>query len=165
MTLPGISITNPRARVWIYQSNRSFAEKEVSELLIHGKHFTRSWNAHGNALAAELVVLHNRFIVLILDESQNNASGCSIDKSVELMRQIEQQYNVVLFDRYAVAYRDENNVLQSCTIDEFGSRFNRGEVTNETLVYNNLVSTLDEMQSNWLLPLKESWHSRLIETV
>jgi len=43
---------------------------------------TISWTAHNNQLKAKGEIRYNRFLILIVDESQAGASGCSIDKSV-----------------------------------------------------------------------------------
>jgi hypothetical protein len=33
-------------------------------------------------------------------------------------------------------------------------------VSENTIVFNNLVNTIEEWSDNWEVPAKESWHSR-----
>ena len=77
------------SRVWIYQSDRKLTADEVVQIQMNLDNFTRSWTAHNNQLKAKAEIRYNRFLVLIVDESQAGASGCSIDKSVNFMKQLE----------------------------------------------------------------------------
>ncbi len=146
------------SRVWIYQSNRPFTGQELETLndLLSG--FTREWSAHGHALAAGFEIRYSRFLILIVDENQAGATGCSIDKSVNLMKSIEQDFGVALFDRFNIAYKDGEEVV-SCSRSEFEQRIANGEITAQTIVFNNLVTTLKELDWKWEVPLRESWHA------
>lgn len=148
------------SRVWIYQSNRPFTaieEAEVDEVLTD---FTSQWQAHGHQLAAKHEIRYKRFIVLMVDESQAGATGCSIDKSVNLIKQFEEKFNVNLFDRFNIAYKSGDEIL-SYNRTDFESRIQNGEVTENTIVFNNLVQTKKELDTNWEIPFKNSWHARV----
>ncbi|MGB3464401.1 MAG: hypothetical protein WBA74_03990, partial [Cyclobacteriaceae bacterium] len=69
------------ARVWIYQSSERLDDNLVKVIENHGQAFCEEWEAHGQALKSTVKVLHNRFLVISVDESFNKATGCSIDKS------------------------------------------------------------------------------------
>ena len=84
---------SPQSKVWVYQSNREFNTAETEEIKKIGLLFTRDWTAHGSQLNASLDILYNRFIVLMVDENDASASGCSIDKSLAFIKNIEQQFN------------------------------------------------------------------------
>src|SRR5476649_1492029 len=99
------------SRVWVYQSNRELSAAESSQIQQELNNFTTGWTAHNNQLKAKAEVRYNRFLILIVDESQAGASGCSIDKSVHFMKELEQQFNINLFDRFNLAYRDGDEIL------------------------------------------------------
>src|ERR1700748_2929644 len=94
------------SRVWVYQADRKLSDKETQQVQILLDNFTTGWTAHNNQLKAKGEVRYNRFLILMVDESQAGASGCSIDKSVHFMQHIEQQLGIKLFDRFNLAYRD-----------------------------------------------------------
>lgn len=148
------------SRIWIYQSNRVFNEAEVTHIQQKLNEFTSQWLAHGNKLAALGEVRFNQFIILSVDEMQAGATGCSIDKSVKLIQEIEQELSVNLFDRFQVAYRDGENII-SCNRQKFEELIKAGKVTEQTLVFNNLISTRRELETNWQVPMKSSWHSQV----
>jgi len=68
------------SRVWVYQSNRAFTDNEVEKINEQLTLFVDKWVSHNQALKAYGAVYHNQFVVLMVDESQAGASGCSIDR-------------------------------------------------------------------------------------
>lgn len=148
------------SRVWIYQADRKLSDEETQQIQQHLNAFAAQWTAHNNQLKAAGDVRYNRFLILIVDESQAGASGCSIDKSVHFMKQIEQAFGVNLFDRFNLAYREGNEVL-SLTRNAFEEKLTSGEINKDTIVFNNLVPTVTDLQTKWEVPLKDSWHMQL----
>ncbi len=151
---------SPQSRVWIYQSDRKLTDLEVQQIQPELDKFTTNWTAHNNQLKAKGEVRYNRFFILIVDESQAGASGCSIDKSVHFMQQVQQHLGINLFDRFNLAYREGEEVL-SLPRHHFEAKLKEGSINKETVVYNNLVQNLTELETKWEVPLKDSWHIQL----
>jgi len=146
-----------QSKVWIYQSSRELTEDEARQITALLHDFVQQWTSHSRKVIAKGAVLYNRFVVLAADETAFTVSGCSIDSSVNFIRQLERQFNLSLFDRLAIAYRD-NGKIHVAGRDEFQHLINRGIVTQDTIVFNNLVSTVHDFQHRWEVPLSESWH-------
>src|SRR6195952_6127637 len=102
-----------QSRVWIYQSDKQLYDAQVNELQQQLDNFTAEWTAHNHQLKAKAEIRYNRFLILIVDETQAGASGCSIDKSVNFMKKIEQQFGINLFDRFNLAYRQGEKIFSS----------------------------------------------------
>ncbi|MFS2186586.1 MULTISPECIES: ABC transporter ATPase [unclassified Mucilaginibacter] len=151
---------SPQSRVWIYQSDRKLTDLEVQQIQPELDRFTTNWTAHNNQLKAKGEVRYNRFFILIVDESQAGASGCSIDKSVHFMQQVQQHLGINLFDRFNLAYREGEEVL-SLPRHDFEAKLKEGSINKETVVYNNLVQNLTELETKWEVPFKDSWHIQL----
>jgi hypothetical protein len=149
------------ARVWIYQANQPFREADIPQIKKYVDEFAQSWVSHNRQLTAHGDVLHNRFVVLMVDENTADASGCSIDKSVHFMQQLGQAYGVDLFDRMTFSWM-ENEEVKSAKSDEFAQLYASGKITDDTLVFDNLVKTKGELDEKWLKPLNESWHKRFV---
>lgn len=150
------------SRIWIYQANRAFSNEETTQIEAILNEFTSGWHAHEHKLAAKAEVRYNRFIILMVDESVAGASGCSIDKSAQVIHQIEQQYQASLFDRFNMAYKKGDEVL-SCSREEFEALLQSRQITPETIVFNNTVPTRKELDTLWEVPFKESWHARIFQ--
>jgi hypothetical protein len=149
-----------QSRVWVYQSDRKLTTDEAVQIQMHLDNFTRSWTAHNNQLMAKAEIRYNRFLILIVDESQAGASGCSIDKSVNFMKQLEQHFSISLFDRFNLAYRNGEEVV-SVPRQQFEELLKGGQINTDTIVFNNLVQNVAELQTKWEVPFKDSWHIQL----
>lgn len=148
------------ARLWIYQSDRILNDNEVNTIQKILNEFTSEWQAHGHALAALGEVIHHQFIILSVDEQIAGATGCSIDKSVNLMKQIEQKFGINLFDRFRIAFRQDQDII-NCSKQEFEKLLQSGQIKPDTLVFNNLISVRKELHSSWEIPFSQSWHSKV----
>jgi hypothetical protein len=149
-----------QSRVWVYQSDRKLTADEKVQIQMHLDNFTRSWTAHNNQLKAKAEIRYDRFLILIVDESQAGASGCSIDKSVNFMKQLEQHFGISLFDRFNLAYRNGEEVV-SVPRQQFEELLKGGQINTDTIVFNNLVQNVAELQTKWEVPFKDSWHIQL----
>ena len=76
------------------------------------------------------------------------------------MKLVEQQFGINLFDRFNLAYRNGSEIL-SVSRDKFEELLKNGTITSNTIVFNNLAKDLVELQNNWEVPFKDSWHVRL----
>ncbi|MEJ7695043.1 ABC transporter ATPase [Daejeonella sp.] len=148
------------SRIWIYQANRDLNSEEEQKIQQKLNDFTSQWQAHGHDLAAQGEIRHNQFIILSVDEQVAGATGCSIDKSVNLMKEIEQEFNLELFDRFRVAYRDGENVI-NCSRTEFEELLSNGQISSNTIVFNNMISTRKDLSTSWEVPMKDSWHGQV----
>ncbi|RYE30813.1 MAG: ABC transporter ATPase [Sphingobacteriaceae bacterium] len=151
---------SPASRIWVYQSDRELSVTEITKLQLQLNQFAQSWTAHNQHLKAAAQVAFNRFIILLVDESQAGASGCSIDKSVRFIQEVENEFNINLFDRFNTAYF-EGEEIKIANRNQFEILIREGKVNLETIVFNNLISTLADLQTNWQIPLKNSWHNRV----
>lgn len=148
-------------RVWLYQSSRPLLENEVEQITQQLEIFAQQWVSHSRALKADAKVLYNRFVLLMVDESQASASGCSIDSSVKFMRDLGTQYGIDFFDRMTFAYL-EDNVVKTAGKDDFSQLYKDGVITDETIVFNNLVKDAVELEEKWRVPLHSSWHKNFV---
>lgn len=152
----------PNSRVWIYLSSRPFTTEEAEKLQGALKQFAISWTSHNQLLKAQGVLLHRRFIILMVDESKAGASGCSIDKSVHFIQAVEQQFGVNLFDRLLFAY-EVNQEIHTAHKNAFKTLYQEGKINDQTLVFDTLIDNKAAFDLNWTKPLKESWHFRMVQ--
>ena len=147
------------SKIWIYQSSREFNEEELKEIDEKLKDFVDNWKRHGDDLKASYSIRYNQFIILAVDESYNNVSGCSVDASTHIFKQIESDYNVDLFNRLNTAFK-YNEHVNVVTLPDFQKYVKQEKINKDTIVFNNLVKTKEELQTNWEVAAENSWHSR-----
>ncbi len=137
-------------------SSRPFTDLETTEIEIAVNHFAKAWTAHGSNLKASGEVRFNRFIILMVDESHAGASGCSIDKSVHFIKSLEQQFDVEFFNRLLFAWKERDEIHVS-TLNAFPALYNNHEITDETIVFDNNVTTKKQFEERWMVILRDSW--------
>jgi hypothetical protein len=142
-------------KVWIYLSDKELNGDVLKGVLEAGQSFVKSWTAHENPLNGTFEVLNGRFIVVTVDETSYNASGCSIDKLLRLIKQLEVTHDIQLLNRLLVGYKtsDGVEVIPSSSIKE---KLVSKQLDENTLIFNVAASNSEEY-SKWLQPLKETW--------
>lgn len=149
----------PESRIWIYQSNRKFSDDEMNEIEAATQAFTEEWAAHGTGLEASYQLKYNRFIILAVNQENQQATGCSIDSSVRFIQDLEQKYGVDLLDKMNVTFKLGEHIAHKPLI-EFKKMAKDKAVSENTIVFNNLVNTVEEWNESWEVPAADSWHSR-----
>ena len=152
----------PTSRIWIYGAERALSAKETKLVRERAQTYVTQWNSHQQALRAGADVLHNRFLVLAVDESAAEASGCSIDGSVRFIQDLGSEIGVDFFNRMRFSYRDDRGKIQTVSRDEFKLLYAQGQLTNDTVVFDPLIKELGELRQIFERPLEDSWHSRMV---
>ena len=147
------------SKIWIYQSNRKFSDEEVTAIDTDLKQFIENWSAHGSSLEASFEIKYNRFIILAVNQEVLQATGCSIDSSVAFIQNLEQKYNVDLLDKMNVSFKQGDFITHKTLLD-FKKLAKDKSVSGNTIVFNNLVNSIEEYNECWEVPASESWHSR-----
>ena len=152
---------NDNSHVWVYQSNRTFSIKETIQIEDLLKNFVKSWKSHGTPVKGYANLFFGQFIVLMADETAMGVSGCSTDSSVRLIKNIEQDFHVELFDRLMLAFIIQERI-QLLPLSKIGSYLDNGLMTSDTLYFNNTILTKKEFLNKWIIPVKESWLAKRV---
>ena len=147
---------DPQSRVWIYQASRLFTLSEALAIEDMLNSFASSWTSHGDKVKGSGHLLFGQFIILIADETASGVSGCSTDSSVRLIKEIESNTGVNLFDRQNLAFVIKDKV-QLLPLSQMAYAIENNFVNGDTPYFNNTVSTKAELESNWIIPAKNSW--------
>ncbi len=67
-------------RTWVFIANRKLTGSETTKVEEEIKNFLAQWKSHGKPIKANGFCFENAAIVLVADETDVQASGCSIDK-------------------------------------------------------------------------------------
>ncbi len=153
---------SPDSRVWVYIAERDLSEQESAYAEQQLADFCRQWTAHNQQLLAASEVFDRQFVLLMVDETQAGASGCSIDKSVHFLENLGQSIGADLFERMRFGWIDDAGILHMNRRDEFAQLVQSGSIVTDTLVVNTLVQTKRDLEAKWLMPYGQSWHRRVI---
>ena len=149
------------SRVWIYQASRVFSLQETLEIEELLDEFVAQWKSHGTPVKGAAYLFFGQFIVLIADETATGVSGCSTDSSVRLIKDIEQRFSVNMFDRTTLAFVAKEKV-QLLPLSQLQYFVDNGFISPDTLYFNSLVQTKEELENKWIIPVKDSWLTKKV---
>jgi len=95
------------------------------------------------------------------DETASGVSGCSTDSSVRLIKDIEKQFGVNMFDRTTLAFIVKDKV-ELLPLSQLQYAFDNQFITADTLYFNNLVATKKELEEDWIQQVRDSWLAKRI---
>jgi hypothetical protein len=154
-----LSTFDKESKVWIYTSSKVFDEKETCEIKELLTNFYTNWSSHGAKVKGYSTILHNRFIIFVADEKASGVSGCSIDKTVALLREIATKYQTNLFDRFLISY-ELNNQIETTTLADFKSKIDADLLEKNILVFNVHSTKLGDL-TKWQIPYSESVYAKI----
>lgn len=144
------------SRIWVYQASRLFLISEALEIEDILNDFVSSWNSHGTPVKGFANLFFGRFLIFMADERATGISGCSTDSSVRVVKQIEKQYNVDMFDRQTLAFIVKDKI-QLLPLNQLKYAIDNNFISGTTLYFNNLVQTKKQLETNWIIPAEDSW--------
>jgi hypothetical protein len=161
MALVPFSALPDNARIWIFGSDRPLTGAVVDTLLAEVDSYLDTWKAHGFPLRAAREWRDNRFLIIGIDPTVEQASGCSIDGLFRSLQQLQTSIGAQLVGGGRVYYRDESGLTQAVARDEFSTLAAQGKIGPRTPVFDTSLTQLDAWRSRFEKPLAESWAASL----
>jgi hypothetical protein len=152
---------DPSSRVWVYQSSRLFTISEALQIEEMINEFAQNWLSHGVPVKGAAHLFFGQFVVLMADELATGVSGCSTDSSIRLIKEIEKVFGVNMFDRLALAFIIKDKV-QILPMPQLKYAVEQGFITADTLFFNNVVLTKEQLENSWIIHAKDSWLAKKI---
>ena len=151
----------PNAKVWIYQSDSNLSSKDVELIEKEVKLFLNNWSSHNKEIESSYEIRYNRFLIIGLNENINSASGCSIDKSVNFIKNLQSILKVNFLNRLDVAYKIGNEI-NTISLLEFQNMIRENKLSKDSIVYNNIIDTKKLYLNSWETTIENSWHKKFL---
>lgn len=149
------------SRVWLYKSAVAFTPAQTAAISEQGQAFADSWFSHGEAVRAAFGVLHDHFVVIVADLADMVICGGSVDGSVQFIKRLEADMGLSLTDRMVVLY-EKDGAIRSCHVPDVEGLLKQGEITGDTIVFDDLVPTKGDLDARLRSPLRDTWMARYI---
>jgi hypothetical protein len=144
------------SRVWVYQSSRIFTISEALEIEKKLEDFAYNWKSHQIPVKGFGTMFFGQFIILMADETATGVSGCSTDSSVRLIKEIENTYQVNMFNRTSLAFVIKEKI-QLLPLSQVNYAIENGFIDADTLFIDNNVPDKISLLTKWIIPVKDSW--------
>ena len=149
------------SRVWIFQSIQMIDNTTIEKIKSKLKLFLDNWKSHQMNFKSSFEIRNNTFIIIAADES-NLVSGCSIDSLINFIKELESLFDLQLMDKLHVKYTF-NNEIQTKHLNDFKILCQSIDKNQELMVFNNLVKNIYELNHNWNVDVRESWHKKYLK--
>lgn len=150
------------ARIWIFPSNRILNASEVDSIESRSASFLQSWTAHKMDLNAAFSIIDNAFLVISVDEKSTGASGCSLDKLHQFVRELGSELSLNFLERLNVTFLLDNGDTSILPLKEVEKKIQQAEITAETKVYDITLLSMEDLKTKFNVPLKTTWLSRYL---
>jgi len=163
MSLVNFADLPPDARLWCFGASRPLDPDEVARLGRSMDSFLSEWTAHRRDLHAGHEWAYDQFLLVAVDESRADASGCSIDALTRRLRELGLELDLDLLDATTVWFRDAAGNIVTSTREGFSDLARDGRVTADTRVFDLTVDRVGELREGRIEGRAgDSWHRVLL---
>jgi len=150
------------SKLWVFPSSRKFYLQEIPQLEESLKSFLNKWNSEGDSFNCSFELKYDRFIIIAVDNSNISLSLKTYDDLTEFIQGIEKEYDVILFDKINVCYK-QGEFVQYKDLIEFKKMIKNKGVSSKTTVFDNMITTKEDYLNNWEINIMDSWLGRFLK--
>jgi len=143
-------------RIWIYLCDKKIVGDLFNSIANECTLFINEWNAHGSKLDSSFKILYEHFLVFEVNEELHQASGCSIDKQLQLVKKLEKDFNISLLNRLLVAYRLNNEIIVK-TAGEVKQAVKNNLLSSDTITFDISITDSELFETEFEKPISLSW--------
>lgn len=149
---------NNDAKIFLYPSSKKFYTELLTQIQDKVQEFTEQWSTSNN-IDVGFKVEHQRFIIIGINPNQAITTSI-IDELVSFIFKLQSEHEIELLDKLNVCFK-QGEFVQYKEVKEFKKLIKNKSVNKNTLVFNNLINTKEELESDWELPAEDTWYSRM----
>ena len=148
-------------RIWIYTLSNELSTEQLVDFKNRCQNFVSGWTAHEVSLDASFELYQNRLLIFKVNEDKYNASGCSIDKQLRFVKELEQAFSIELLNRLLVAY-EVNHQVEVAKSSQIKELLSTNAISANTTVFDNTITQSFELDTRWKQPLKSTWLAKYL---
>jgi len=146
--------------VQIFPSSRKFYPQEIDPLNEKIEGFKLQLMDQFNISVTSLLV-YDRFVIFVFHFEEKSEMNSTYNALNDFISSIEQELSLTLLDRMNVCFK-QGQYVQYKDLKAFKKLIKSKSVNAQTIVFDNLVTTVDDLKSYWELPISETWYSRFL---
>lgn len=150
------------ARIWIFASDRRLEAHESTTLLAEVDAFLDAWKAHGAPLRNAREWVEDQFLVIGVDPSVEQASGCSIDGLFRSLQQLGTRLGTSLVSGGRIFYRDAHGSTRRALRDEVRAQVQAGALTPDSPVFDTSLTSAGDYRRRFEQPARGTWVGALL---
>lgn len=149
-------------RIWIYSLSKQLTNEQLTDFNKRCANFVSTWTAHEVSLDASFELYKNRLLIFSVNEQVYGASGCSIDKQLQFVKKLENEFSIELLNRLLVAYETTASEIEVVKASDIKSLIQANTINKHTLVFNNSITQSSELETQWKQELNKTWLNKYV---
>ena len=151
------------SNLWIYGFESNLTSREQEILNNRLSTFLSQWETHGRPVLGAFEIVEQRFVVLA-GFSPGGISGCSVDSSVRVFKELREQ-SLDGLDRSRIYFRTRDGSIEGVHFTAFQERVEKGEIGSDTPVFDINLTSLGQLRTKGFeKQFEKSWHARAFLT-
>lgn len=146
------------AKVFLYPSNKKFYPELLTSIENEVEHFIKNW-AEKYGIDTGFEIKYQRFIIVGIGTLKPITTQI-IDELVSFIFSLQQKHEIELLDKLNVCFK-QGEFVQYKDVKAFKQLIKNKSVNQKTLVFNNLINTKEELDTDWELPAEDTWYNRM----
>ena len=149
-------------KLWVFPSSRKFYEQEIPGIKESIEAFLNNWANEGQSLNCAYELRYDRFIIISVDNSEISLSLEAHDALSIFIQALEKTLEIILLDKINVCYK-QGEFVQYKDLIEFKKMMKNKGVSPKTTVFDNMITTKEELKNDWEINIMDSWLGRLLK--
>jgi hypothetical protein len=67
-----------------------------------------------------------------------------------------------MMNKMNISFKDDDDDINIVKMSDFKEFTKSNKITSETIVFNNMISTIEELETKWEVSVNNSWHKRFL---
>jgi uncharacterized protein YhbP (UPF0306 family) len=149
-------------KIWIFPSSRKFYDEEMTVLNELITLFLDNWSLEYHTINCAFEIKYNRFIILTADDTDHKLNLKAHNDIAAFILELENKFEVTLLDKINVCYK-QGEFVQYKDLIEFKQLMKNNSVSAKTIVFDNMITTKEELEENWEINITDSWLGRFLK--
>jgi len=78
------------------------------------------------------------------------------------VKELEKSMEVDMMNKMNISFKDDDDDINIVKMSDFKEFTKSNKITSETIVFNNMISTIEELETKWEVSVNNSWHKRFL---
>ncbi len=135
------------SKIWIYPANRRLTKSEADILNERLLAFIKIWVSHNDPVAGSYELINNQILIIGANLNGGQISGCSIDSSVKVIKELEHILNLEFTNRSNLYFLDHNG-YKSVALHQLDQSIREGIIHEDSVFVDMSINRFDRFMIN-----------------
>jgi len=143
---------SPKSPVFIYPFQNQISDSKSEEIISKCRQFLDQWKSHGSDLLSDVWIEENQFLIVAVDTTLSEPSGCSKDKLYHFAESLKDLSDIQFGDIHKFWVKKEHKIL-NLTKKELKENLENKSLSFDNQLFPLWISDFGQYTNLWAAPL------------